>query len=625
MAYGSKYTCTFVDYYNRTVLLYIRERDYSSSVSNITLSGTPILYTKQTREQEFYSRINGSTLEIEVVCQSAGEYDEFFTSDSRKYQVEMQIASTTFWVGYIEPNLMDRPVQNIYTMRVVATDGLGYLKNVEFKQSDGTFFEGYLSLWYLLWYSISQIDSSPVFRDATDIYNQLHDTDYSPLTQTYIYSSWLRESKTKAKTCWTVIEEVLKLFLCRLQHSNGRWEIIPCDLAGNYTIRIMLGESGTINNTTPITPEIAITGATADAADRNVYINHSQHLYLMPAYKHLNVIQEYGAVNNLFAPLEQDDFIRVVPYGVDPPISHHYYADTDLLTIKYLRGEANVNSYIEYNLGVLEDENVLIELSIVVKDVMYNVPLGVIVVIQSASGNQYLHSDGEWRSNLSSLFYGWTPTTYEITSTNIPNGGTLKVWFSLYADDLLLTQAYHQGMVTIDVGSSKISLNNFADNIPDSVTHTETAETENSFIPDDITVTLGDLPTTPPNQYLVFTNGLYRLSGSDYIPTESGNWYSAKTVNWGYQSIASLMAKRVMALSALSRYKLTGQCLSHWWPYTQPTTLSRTFLISDTEYDVKRSVWNATLYEIARDDEHILLESGDDLLLEDGTSLMNKE
>jgi len=639
MAYGIKYTCTFTDLYDRTILLYIRERDYSGSPSSIVLGGTPILYTKQTQETEFYSRINGSTLEIEILCTSVGQYDEFFGGDSRTYQVEMQIDSTTFFVGYIEPGHTDRDVQNFYLMHIVATDGLGYLKEIEFKNGDD-YFTGYLSLYYILWYAISKIDPTPVFRDASDIYYAEHDTNYSPLTQTYVHSSWLRESRTKAKSCWVVVEEILRVFLCRLQHSNGRWEITPCDLAGDYTFRVMTGSSGTISGTTPLSPEIAITGASTISANRNVYINRTQHLYLMQSYKQITAIQKYGRTNNLLQPDTMADFTRIIPYGVDYTISHsfyvspdelasrygalNYYSHEEILTIKYLGGEANYTSYIEYTLGDLDGNPIQVELDIAVKEIAFAVPLGTIVLIQNGGDpDQYLHADGQWSTALESTYYGWEPTNVKLLSENIPNKGTLLIRFSLWVNNASLAVDYHRAMATIDIGNSSVSLQHFGDEIAESLRYTNYGDTANTYIPPDITFTLGDVIQTPPNTHLIFANALYYLDGSDYIPTLNGHWTCDRiSGSWG---LLYLVTQRILAQMATPLYKLTGQCMAHWWPYSQPTTLSRTFLISDTEYDVKRSVWNATLYEIARDDEHILLESGDDLLLEDGTSLMNKE
>jgi len=130
-------------------------------------------------------------------------------------------------------------------------------------------------------------------------------------------------------------------------------------------------------------------------------------------------------------------------------------------------------------------------------------------------------------------------------------------------------------------------------------------------------VKLGDLPNFD-NANLIYDNGLFTYDDGDYIPTIgwAGPEFGGELIKW--------IANRIMNIYAVARFKLIGQCLSHFIVYHNPKTLTRVFMIGDSEYDIKRSIWSSTLLEIAEDPGHILLETGDDLLLEDGSYLIKE-
>jgi len=623
MSYGNKYSCVFNDLYDREIDFKIKQRSYSGEVTNITLTGTPLIYYKNARDIEVFSFIQGSVLEINIRCTSAGQYDELFTSDANKYQVILTIASTITWVGYIKPNTLSRDVQNIYEMSIEATDRLGDLKNIEFKNGDD-FYDGYVSLYTVLYHSLCEIDDTPTIRDAIDVYPGGNDSE-STLTQTYIYYRWFKESNTKAITCWEAIEEILKILLCRLYYYNGGWNIVPCDLSGDYSLRILDGVDGTEINEQNMEPNISITGATAAKADRNVYINKSQRLEILPAYKKITVTHDYGLNNNLFDPDEQEDFIRHLPVDIHGYILNllrrSYNTDTKELKIEYFGNPtypANDSWYIEYTCCIMKNDKNIINVSINVSEVVFQLTYGIFIYLQHANGTKYyLKSDGSWTTDFTQISSKKnTPATIDVTSMLQPIAGTLKIRFVIYEDRLIGGEQL-PAYIVVNVGNSYIKLSNASEDLEKQNSVTIEGDQNNSYVPDDYKVKLGDLPNFD-NANLIYDNGLFTYDDGDYIPTIgwTGPEFGGELIKW--------IANRIMNIYAVARFKLIGQCLSHFIVYHNPKTLTRVFMIGDSEYDIKRSIWSSTLLEIAEDPGHILLETGDDLLLEDGSYLIKE-
>ncbi|HPM21595.1 MAG TPA: hypothetical protein PLY35_10170, partial [Thermotogota bacterium] len=126
MAYGLKYRLHAETVkYKDDVKIYILEEDFIGTEEDKFLGGGGVTMTKDNA-----GVICGTSLSFSIQADSDFEYLSFFESDPRKYLVQLLINESVVWQGYLigdeyREAFRDPP----YDVAVVATDGLGLLKN----------------------------------------------------------------------------------------------------------------------------------------------------------------------------------------------------------------------------------------------------------------------------------------------------------------------------------------------------------------------------------------------------------------------------------------------------------------------------------------------------------------
>ena len=85
-----------------------------------------------------------------------------------------------------------------------------------------------------------------------------------------------------------------------------------------------------------------------------------------------------------------------------------------------------------------------------------------------------------------------------------------------------------------------------------------------------------------------------------------------------------VLAKRMITIGSKPRKLLNATMLAHFTPITHLEYLSRIFSFCTFDYDMKYNYWTITdaheIYNIA--EEQVLLESGQDVLLEDDNQVL---
>ncbi len=126
MAYGLKYRLHAETVkYKDDVKIYILEDGFAGTEEDKFLGGGGVTMTKDNA-----GVICGTSLSFSIQADSDFEYLSFFESDPRKYLVQLLINESVVWQGYLigdeyREAFRDPP----YDVAVVATDGLGLLKN----------------------------------------------------------------------------------------------------------------------------------------------------------------------------------------------------------------------------------------------------------------------------------------------------------------------------------------------------------------------------------------------------------------------------------------------------------------------------------------------------------------
>lgn len=126
MSYGIKYKFRAETVkYKDDIKINILEKDYAGASTDKYLGGGGVTLTKDSA-----GVICGTSLSFYIHCSTDFEFIDFFEADPRKYQVQLLVNDVTVWVGYLigdeyRETFKDPP----YDVAVMATDGLGLLKN----------------------------------------------------------------------------------------------------------------------------------------------------------------------------------------------------------------------------------------------------------------------------------------------------------------------------------------------------------------------------------------------------------------------------------------------------------------------------------------------------------------
>ena len=134
--YGVLYVFRFESANKTNIEIQILKKDYSGARMYRSLGRAPIL------KREKSGCVHGSSLELYAECQVDGEFASLYTSSADEYKVEVYkidefLGDTIMrrvWTGFVSPELYSEPdIAPPYDVQIVATDGLGELKNYVFE------------------------------------------------------------------------------------------------------------------------------------------------------------------------------------------------------------------------------------------------------------------------------------------------------------------------------------------------------------------------------------------------------------------------------------------------------------------------------------------------------------
>lgn len=124
MAYGVLYEFAFESTNHADCLIQILKKKYTGEVIKRKLGRPPVL------KRENKDRIYGTSCEIYAECVVDGEFSQLYTSSPYEFRVEVYRNNQLLWVGFVSPELYSEPdIAPPYDVQIIATDGLGELKD----------------------------------------------------------------------------------------------------------------------------------------------------------------------------------------------------------------------------------------------------------------------------------------------------------------------------------------------------------------------------------------------------------------------------------------------------------------------------------------------------------------
>lgn len=129
---GLRFLLCFESDGGRVYEVRIYDRDYNGEALQRALGGAPVL------KMEDGDAIRGTSLELRIEALGDGDLTVLYTTDNKRFRVELAQDGKVCWQGYVLPELYGEPrVAAPYDVAVTASDGLGVLKDVDFEMAGG--------------------------------------------------------------------------------------------------------------------------------------------------------------------------------------------------------------------------------------------------------------------------------------------------------------------------------------------------------------------------------------------------------------------------------------------------------------------------------------------------------
>lgn len=234
MAYGVKYQFSIEATNGDEVDIFLLQRDYSGQKHIRALGRAPIL------KRERNGCILGTSLEIFAECRVDGEFAELYTSDAYEYKVEVYKRQVLQWTGFVSPELYAEPdIAPPYDVQIIATDGLGELKNYDFAAYDRLkSYQAYIEL------MLEHTGLALAVEVVSDL--QYYDEGWSDANG---LESIVADLSHKAgENCYDVLQAMLTSVNACITQQDGSWTVIrESDL---YSWRDTVGsvEFGSMNS-----------------------------------------------------------------------------------------------------------------------------------------------------------------------------------------------------------------------------------------------------------------------------------------------------------------------------------------------------------------------------------------
>ena len=181
--------------------------------------------------------LRGSVLKMQLEASVDIQYYSFLynTVGDAQLGVELFRDNEIFWRGFIKPDgIVESFVNDYWIINVQAIDGLGYLDNTQFLDSDGFIYSGPVSEIDLLTRCLQLTGQTMNFRLYDfNIYFTTNDKvnpsiANTPITDTYVNTDRYRQTdqEKSAFTAKEVLESILKKYGAYVVQENGYWNVI---------------------------------------------------------------------------------------------------------------------------------------------------------------------------------------------------------------------------------------------------------------------------------------------------------------------------------------------------------------------------------------------------------------
>ena len=210
MSYGGKYRLSFDSVSDTPYEINILEAGYDGPVENRNLGSVPVL------KMDDGEAVRGTSLELSIETCFDGDLREFYTTDRKKFRVEVYRSGVLFWSGHILPELYSEPYISVpFDVSVTASDGLGLLKNIPFGLS------GKRSVFDVIKYCCEQTGLVLNYVFASKLLATGMSGVASVYTQAFVDCNAFDDAD-----CYEALEKVLITFGSYIKQKDCKWHVL---------------------------------------------------------------------------------------------------------------------------------------------------------------------------------------------------------------------------------------------------------------------------------------------------------------------------------------------------------------------------------------------------------------
>jgi len=494
-------------FWDRSVIAYIQERGLASEqgVYIDVPYNDPYVLKITAPDETLEAPIRGTKLTVKLMSDTDQQFLIIFTSDSRRFRVRQYWKNDIYWCGWIVPELYSEPHKPIeYSVSIPATDGIGMLKNVEWKDSEGENYSGKKEIFQVILDILALTDLELDVYESCYLYETNLDStdDDSPLTQLY-FDAEVMIDDDKPKSCYEVLEILLRRFHLVLRQWDEAFHVIQINAQIASYVRRKYNYDGTFVSSGSFDPVIDITDSSEPDATYCGYVDEWPTNTVLPAWKKLILTQDYGLDDNILTEIfyYMGDWSATSNgrRGVEPvnPGDEFSGYTNGVLDLRYW-SQSDGSRWIESSLGDIEASNTQYLDIDIVQEFKYQTIQLVLQIITDAGETYYLDSDGKWNAGYRT-FYSSSDQTVEckLQSDRIAYTGSIFMRYIIYNPTTTLNSPVRNGVYPywkVNIKESKVLIKpKEIEAWPEEVEITTTIDDNNNQVENYDTI-VGDLP-----------------------------------------------------------------------------------------------------------------------------------
>lgn len=212
MTYGVLYEFERTSTNGADIRITIRQKWYEGEVKKRALGRAPVI------KRDNNGHIYGTSCEIYAECLVDGEFSQLYTSDAFEFRVDVYRNEILIWQGFVSPELYSEPdIAPPYDVQIIATDGLGELKNYNFEK------RGVASLLSHLNYLMTKTGVGMAYNVVSGL---LYINAEGTLSgEKDIFNIYINLDHEEGNSCYDVLQNIMSSFNANITQHNGRYLI----------------------------------------------------------------------------------------------------------------------------------------------------------------------------------------------------------------------------------------------------------------------------------------------------------------------------------------------------------------------------------------------------------------